>query len=154
MAVGSNLETVMSNLKSLTFVAAPRNLPADPVIQRRQRLIQRLEEQQRLAKDANYSVPSKRWEKAADGSKTLVDYNRRVKPWWKLDQTGAVVLLVRSGFDLLEFEKGRAGVAVGAPERLQPVLSTLIAAAKAGELDGLLKAAGEIKRAQTADGRS
>lgn len=144
----------MSNLKSLTFVAAPRNLPSDPVLQRRQRLIQRLEEQQRLATDATYAVPSKRWEKAPDGSKTLVDYNRRVKPWWKLDHTGAVVLLVRSGFDLLEFEKGRAGVAVGAPERLQPVLSTLIAAAKAGELDGHLKAAGEIKRAKPVDGRS
>jgi len=111
-------------------------------------------EQQQLAADATYTVPSKRRVKAADGSKALVDYQRRVKPWWKLDQTGAVVLLVRSGFDLLEFEKGRAGVAVGAPERLQRVLSTLIAAAKAGELDGLLKAAGEIKRAKPVDGRS
>jgi hypothetical protein len=83
----------------------------------------------------------KRWKKTPDGAKTLVDHSRRLKPWWKADEKGFVVLTVRSGFKTLEFEKGKAAIAVGAIDRLDGVFTTLIAAARAGELDGLLEAA-------------
>jgi hypothetical protein len=100
-----------------------------------------LEEQRLLAKDPSFNAISKRWKKAADGSKTLVDHSRRLKPWWQADDKGFVVLTVRSGFKALEFEKGKAAIAVGALDRLDAVLSTLIAATKAGELDAALEAA-------------
>jgi hypothetical protein len=38
----------------------------------------------------------------------------------------------------LEFEKGKTRIAVGAPERLEGVIDTLIAATRAGELDRFL----------------
>ena len=50
---------------------------------------------------------------------------------------------------VIELEKGKAGILVGAPDRLDGVLVTLIAAVKAGELDGALEAAkggGQMKR--------
>ena len=50
------------------------------------------------------------------------------------------------GFRNLEFEKGKPGIAVGPLDRLGGVLETLIAAAKAGELDLLLEAATGIGR--------
>ncbi len=131
----------MSNLKSLTFVQAPPANSSSPAFYRRQRLIERLEEQRLLAKDPSFNAISKRWKKAADGSKTLVDHSRRLKPWWQADDKGFVVLTVRSGFKALEFEKGKAAIAVGALDRLDAVLSTLIAATKAGELDAALEAA-------------
>jgi len=64
-----------------------------------------------------------------------------VKPWWKADGAGNVVLVLKSGLKTIEIEKGKPGIVVGAPGRLEAVLTTLIAAAKAGELDGALEAA-------------
>lgn len=40
---------------------------------------------------------------------------------------------------MLEFEKGKGAIAVGTVEKLEGVLATLIAATRAGELDGLLE---------------
>lgn len=131
----------MSNLKSLTFTILPQPFIKNAKFARRERLIARLEEQRHLAKDPSFIPVVKRWKKTPDGSKALVDHPRRLKPWWKADEKGFVVLTVRSGFKTLEFEKGKPAIAVGAVDRLDGVLTTLIAAARAGELDGLLEAA-------------
>ena len=45
---------------------------------------------------------------------------------------------VRCGLKAIEFEKGKAGITVGKMERLDGVISTLIEAARNGELDTLL----------------
>jgi hypothetical protein len=39
-----------------------------------------------------------------DGSSILVDHQRRIRPWSKVDESGFVVLLVRSGLKVLEIE--------------------------------------------------
>ena len=131
----------MNTLKSLTFTVLPQPFVHNPKFARRQRLIERLEEQRRLAQDPMFVPVAKRWRKTADGSKVLVDHPRRLKPWWKVDEKGFVVLTVRSGFKTLEFEKGKGAIVVGAMDRLDGVFLTLIAAVRAGELDGLLEAA-------------
>jgi hypothetical protein len=130
----------MSNLKSLTFTTLPAKLH-DPKLIRRQRLIDRLEEQRKLAKDPTLVSVHKRWVKAEDGSNTLVEVQRRVKPWWRTDHNGNIALTVRAGLKTLEFEKGKVGIAVGSVDRLDTVFVTLTAAVRAGELDGLLQAA-------------
>ena len=131
----------MAHLKSLTFTVAPQQIARNPKLVRRQRLIDRLDEQQKLAADPAFTVLVRRWVKDPDGIKQPVDRHRRVKPWWKADGAGNLVLVLKSGLKTLEIEKGKPGVVVGAPGRLEPVLTTLIAAAKAGELDGALEAA-------------
>ena len=129
----------MNTLKSLTFVQAPLKTPNNPTFHRRERLLQRLQEQLQLAKDPSYAPVIKRWKKGEDGVKRPVDHIRRVRPWWRVDEKGFVVLTVRYGFKPLEFEKGKAAIAVGTVEKLESVLTTLIAATRAGELDGLLE---------------
>lgn len=129
----------MSNLKSLTFTIAPANSQSSPKLHRRQRLIERLNEQLQLAQDPTYSPTRKRRELSPDGSRKLVEYARTIKPWWKADATGSLALTVRYGLKTIEFEKGKAGIAVGTQERLIPTIRTLIAATNAGELDGLLE---------------
>ena len=129
----------MNTLKSLTFVAAPPKTPNNPTFYRRERLLQRLQEQLQLLKDPSYAPVIKRWKKGDDGVKRPVDHIRRVKPWWRVDEKGFTVLTVRYGFKSLEFEKGKAAIAVGTVEKLEGVLATLIAATRAGELDGLLE---------------
>lgn len=46
--------------------------------------------------------------------------------------TGNVVLTVKASLRALEFEKGKAGIAVGTIEKLDGVLVALIAATKDG----------------------
>ena len=131
----------MAHLKSLTFTVAPQQIARNPKLVRRQRLIDRLEEQQKLVADPAFTVLVRRWVKDPDGIKQPVDRHRRVKPWWKADGAGNLVLVLKSGLKTLEIEKGKPGIVVGAPGRLETILATLIAAAKAGELDGALEAA-------------
>ncbi len=86
-------------------------------------------------------MTTRRWVKGTDGTKQLVETKRPIKPWWRTDVTGATVLTVRYGFKSIEFEKGKAGVAVPSKEKLASVIDTMIAAVRAGELDAMLGSA-------------
>ena len=140
----------MNSLKSLTFVPAPPKTPNNPTFYRRERLLQRLQEQLQLAKDPSFAPVIKRWKKGEDGVKRPVDHIRRVRPWWRVDGNGFVVLTVRHGFKTLEFEKGKAAIAVGTVEKLEGVLMTLIDATRSGELDAFLE---PVKRIETEKGK-
>jgi hypothetical protein len=131
----------MSLLKTLTLTAnKPNN--ADPTLIRRQRFIDRLEDQRQLAKDPTYAPMVRRWKKDENGVRQPIDSYRRVKPWWRQDATGSLVLVLKKGLKTLELEKGKAGILVGSTDRLEGVFDTLIAAAKAGEMDSALGAVG------------
>jgi len=130
----------MSHLKSLTFAAAPDAAERNPKIRRRLRLIDRIEEQRKLADDPNFTVTVRRWIKDANGVKQPIDRQKRIKPWWKTDETGRLVLVLKNGLKTMEIEKGKPGIVVGAQTRLEGVLETLIAATRAGELDAALEA--------------
>ena len=94
----------------------------------------------------NHVVVTKATSKAADGTKTLVERARRIKPWWKIDDKGGVVLTVRMGFRAIEFEKGKTGIAVGSMDKIDGVLATLVSAVRAGELDQFLEKAKVVRR--------
>ena len=143
----------MAHLKSLIFTVAPQQIARNPKLVRRQRLIDRLEEQQKLASDPAFTVLVRRWVKDPDGIKQPVDRHRRVKPWWKADGAGNLVLVLKSGLKTIEIEKGKPGVIVGAPGHLEAVLGTLIAATKAGELDGALAAGAGARGAEVSSGK-
>jgi len=130
----------MSHLKSLTFTVSPPQIARNPKLIRRQKLVDRLEDQLRLAKDPSYAPVIRRWKRSEDGPKVPVDLHRQIRPWWRTDGAGNLVLVLRSGLKTLELEKGKPAVVVGPPERLVGVIETLVAAAKAGELDAALEA--------------
>ena len=131
----------MTHLKSLTLTVAPHQIKRNPKLVRRQRLIERLEEQRKLAADPTFTVLVRRWIKDLDGVKQPFDRQKRVKAWWKADGAGSLVLVIKNGLKTIEIEKGKPGVVVGPIGRLESVLTTLIAAARAGELDSALEAA-------------
>jgi hypothetical protein len=127
----------MSHLKSLTLTALTST--TDPKLTRRQRLIERLQEQIQLAQDPKYAPLVREWRMGEDGTRQPIDTYRVIKPWWRLDPTGSIVLTLRNGLRTVEIEKGKPGIVVGSKDRLEAVLTTLIAAAKAGELDRALE---------------
>jgi hypothetical protein len=123
----------MAILKSLTFTTFPQS-GGNPTIDRRIRVIERLEEQKKLLGDPSYKRTFRTMVKK-DGEKTMVEQQQRVKPWWRVAPNGTYVFFIRSGFKPLEFEKGKSGIAVPSLEKLPGVIDTLIAAVRGGELD-------------------
>src|SRR6478735_6314524 len=87
-------EDTMNHLKSLSFTTVPKTMRADPVLMRRAKLIARLEDQQKLAKDPTFSTTVTRWAKSDDGTKQKVGVKKPLRPDWRTDATGAVVLTV------------------------------------------------------------
>jgi hypothetical protein len=128
----------MTQLKSLTFAALPRLSAADPVIHRRNKLNVRLQQQIALAQDPNFTLTRQKWIADETGVKQLRELRKKVRPWWRTDATGAVVLTVRYGARVIEFSPGKAAIAVGKKEKLIPTIETVIAAVEAGELDAVL----------------
>ena len=129
----------MNHLKSLTLTVAPQQIERNTKLVRRQRLIERLDEQRQLAADPSFRVTVRRWIKDTEGVKQPFDRIKQVKPWWKADVNGSLVLVLKNGLKTLEIEKGKSAIVVGSKERLDGILATLIAAVKAGELDGVLE---------------
>lgn len=124
----------MSQLEKLKFVAASKHTN-DPVVMRRNKLIIQLQQQRALAEDANFIAVTQRWRKDEDGSKRLVERQKRVKRWWRMDAVGSVLLTVRYGSRLIEFERGKAAIAVGDKANLVPTIDAVIGAVSEGELD-------------------
>ena len=140
----------MNHLKSLSFTAVPKGERADPVLIRREKLIARLEDQKTLAKDPTFAPTFTRSVKNAEGVKEKVQVKKPLRPNWRTDSKGAIVLTVRYGFKTIEFEKGKAGISVPSKEKLAAVIDTLIAAVRAGELDTVLEQQGKARAASTA----
>ena len=128
----------MTQLKSLTFAPLPKLTAADPVIHRRNKLIVRLQQQIALAQDPNFTLTRQKWIADETGVKQLRSLPKKVRAWWRIDPTGAVVLTVRYGAKPIEFAPGKAAIAVCKKEKLIPTIETVIAAVQAGELDGVL----------------
>jgi len=128
----------MSMLKALNIVALPKLSKNDPLLQRKVKLLTQLEQQRELAANPAYSVLTKKWVKQEDGSKTLVDKQKRVKKWWVVDVMGNCFFTIRYGSKLLELEKGKAAITVGDKDNLLAVIDAVIAAARNGEFDVLL----------------
>ena len=128
----------MTSFKTLTFTSLPRLTAADPVVQRRNKLIVRLQQQIALVQDPQFTLTRQKWVTDEAGVKQLRELRKRVRSWWRTDIAGNVVLTVRYGAKPIEFEKGKAAIAVGKKEKLISTIETLILAVEAGELDGTL----------------
>jgi hypothetical protein len=125
----------MPVLKSLSFTATPKT-GNDPVQQRRAKFVSKLEEQKLLLKDPNHVRTIQRWVKV-NGERQATTKQQAVRPWWKTDPAGRVVMFIKFGARPIEFEKGKAGIVVPSKDKLPTLIDTLIAAVRAGELDEL-----------------
>ena len=126
----------MAHLKSLSFTALPP-VQANPVLDRRNRTITRLEEQKQLLADPNYMRTVRVWAEK-DGSRQQIEKQQRISPWWRNAPNGSTVFFIKIGQKTVEFEKGKAAIAVASPDKIGGLIDSLIAAVRAGELDDAL----------------
>ena len=94
----------MPVLKSLSFTAMPKSAN-DPVYIRRVKFIEKLEEQKLLLQDPGYVRTAQRMVEV-DGQTQAVVRRQRVRPWWKMDSTGQIIMSVKFGAKPIEFETG------------------------------------------------
>jgi hypothetical protein len=139
----------MAVLKSLTFTSLPQP-GANPTLDRRSRVVERLEEQKRLVSDPNYKRTHQTWIKGEDGKKTSSEIQQRVLPWWRVTPNGSYAFFIKSGSKPVEFEKGKAAIAVPSLDKLPSIIDTLINAVRSGELDDQLAHASKQASARRA----
>lgn len=72
----------MNKLNALNLVAYERAVSNDPKLQRRRKLLTKLQEQMKLAEDNAFKPMTKKWITDADGERKRVDVPKRVKRWW------------------------------------------------------------------------
>ena len=126
----------MTALKSLTFTFVPKIGP-NPVMDRRAKTIERLEEQKQLLNDPAYKRLVRTSVKK-DSERVTVEKHQRVLQWWRSMPNGGYAFFIRIGFKPIEFDKGKTAAAVASLDKLPAVIDTLIAAVRNGELDGQL----------------
>jgi hypothetical protein len=69
-----------------------------------------------------------------------------VLPWWNSTPNGTYAFFIRLGWKLVDFEKGKAAIAVRSLDKLPSVIDTLITAVRNGELDEqLAQASAQVK---------
>ena len=134
----------MSALAGLKLVAAKPQRETNPLLQRRAKLVAKLDEQIALAKaqaeGQNYAPMRSKRIKDADGNVSVVQSPKRVKAWYWPAEGGKVCVAVRYGSKVLELGKGKTAVEAQ-PEQLVTTLGKLREAAAAGELDAQVEAA-------------
>lgn len=134
----------MSNfLNKLSVVALKRPVKASPAESRRGKLVAKLEEQIALCRaqmeGKQYVVTKPAWQRDDNGSKTRVQRERVVKPWFWAEGTG-LTMVVRYGARPIELAKGKRAIAIGDLPAVPETLKLVISAVQAGELDNAIEA--------------
>jgi hypothetical protein len=93
------------------ILSYPGKPSSDPSIIKRERMIARLEDQKKLLADPGFVRTVKRWERKERWGEGAVKPLRTSK-WWQPDQR-RYVMTVKVGSKRIEFEKGKAAIAVG-----------------------------------------
>jgi hypothetical protein len=123
-----------SALKSLTFAVLPK-AEANHVQDRRTKTVARLEEQKQLFNDPNFTRTVRTSVKSDDGSRSIVEKQQRISPWWVQLGDGSCLFTIRSGWKPIEFDKGKSAIVVLSKDKIPAIIDTLIAAVRNGELD-------------------
>lgn len=134
-----------SILAALKLIQKPEAKSSDPIIERRNRLLERLQEQKALALcyvDGKPFVGPDKQKKVVNketGVTTTETVQKRVKAWFN-GSADNMLLEIRYGNVAIELVPGKTVIEVGKVAKLVPTIETVIEAVNAGEVDELLKA--------------
>ena len=128
----------MASFKTLTFKTIEHNRRESEITARRQKLIVKLEEQQKVLehhiKGERYAVTRPKWMQNDRGERVLVQKQHIIRPWF-FERDGGYYLQVKYGTRILSVDGVHNAVFVSALTELTEVLSKLISATQVGELD-------------------
>jgi hypothetical protein len=131
----------MASFKTLTFKTIERNRRESEITARRQKLIIKLEEQQKVLehhmKGEQYTVTRPKWMQNNQGERVLVQKQRVIRPWF-FERDRGYYLQVKYGTRILSVDGVHNAIFVEAISDLKGVLSELMAVTEAGKLDAAI----------------
>lgn len=141
----------MSALAKLRLVASKKQRTVNPVVQRRNKLVNKIHEQLELVtaqKEGRNYAPQKlrTFINRETGERKTIETAKRVKEWYWTAETGKINLNVRYGSKVLELAKGKNAVELANRDELIQTLAMLKEAVIAGELDEAIGSASEKLR--------
>ena len=131
-----------SVLSSLKVIARPKIEPKPPVLGKRLKLIEKLEQQKEMA---ICMIENRRFEAFRDkkvknpetGEVTVQRRPTSVRPWY-YDSDDHYYLEVKVNNKPIDIQKGKPAIDVGDKAKLPEVIDTIIKATESGELDDFL----------------
>ena len=131
-----------SVLSSLKVIARPKIEPKPPVLGKRLKLIEKLEQQKEMAV---CMIENRRFEACRDkkvknpetGEVTVQRRPTTVRPWY-YDSDDHYYLEVKVNNKPIDLQKGKPAIDVGEKNKLPEVIDTIIKATESGELDEFL----------------
>jgi uncharacterized protein DUF6641 len=142
-----------SVLSSLKVIARPKIEPKPPVLGKRLKLIEKLEQQKEMAV---CMIENRRFEAFRDkkvknpetGEVTVQRRPTTVRPWY-YDSDDHYYLEVKVNNKPIDLQKGKPAIDVGEKVKLPEVIDTIIKATESGELDEFLLKPAVTKKAKS-----
>lgn len=135
----------MSSLSNLKLVVSKRIKGVSPVIQRRNKLSNKIFEQIQLAqaqKEGRTFAPTrlKTYTNKETGERKTVETPKRLREWWHLNESGKINLICKYGSKQLPLDgKGKNAIEVASGDELLKALEVLKTAVEQGELDAQIE---------------
>jgi hypothetical protein len=143
----------MSILSNLKLVACKKKHGISPLIQRRNKLSNKIVEQIQLAqaqKDGRTYAPTrlKKYINNETGEIKTVESVKKVREWWHISDNGKINLICKYGSKQIQFDtKGKNAIEVTNGDELLSALESLKLAVEQGELDQQIEATSSALRA-------
>ncbi len=142
-----------SVLSSLKVIARPKIEPKPPVLGKRLKLIEKLEQQKEMAV---CMIENRRFEAFRDkkvknpetGEVTVQRRPTTVRPWY-YDSDDHYYLEVKVNNKPIELQRGKPSIDIGDKAKLPEVIDTIIKATESGELDEFLLKPAVLKKAKS-----
>lgn len=147
----SQHEVSTMTLSSLKLVKRDLAAQNNAVIQRRNKVLLRLQEQRdsvaALLENKLYKPTQMAWILNKEtGEETRQPVPKRFRKWYWSDLKGTYFFSIRYGVKILELKTGKNAVEAGKKEQLIPTIDALIEAVESGELDKQLEKAAYRKK--------
>ena len=123
----------MELLKKMKLVKYERTGEIDPVLQRRSKLMIKIDEQINLITNPKTELAENFVVKDADGKDKQVNVEKRVLRWWQIGMNGKIKLTVRYGSRPLQFAKGFDAIEVADTNEVVDVLEKFREATERGD---------------------
>ena len=128
----------MAILNDLTLVTYAPKQGMDREMLRRRKLIEKIDEQIKIASNPSYTATRWVWVKGEGGSQRI-EVSKRLKRWWSMSATGATHLTIRYGSKVLALSKDGKNAIQCQDDEVAMVLAKVKEAVSQGEMDEQLK---------------
>ena len=127
---------LLNSHKLRLYVRTNRN---NSFLKRRRKLIAKIDEQILIATDSNYRPTKTKLVRNEDGTERKLEIPKRIRRWWCEQLGGTILLTIRYGNKVIEFEKGKNAIELSSKAELEPTLQSVKKAVDNGEFDTLLE---------------